>query len=165
MSRLTFISAWIAILLGWACFWGVVIKFGIRLLLVLLFVGLLGFDGKASAQPYGGAAVYFNSGLTATVVFVKGSAGNNAPGVVHFISCGNTNAVTEYVQVFDTSATVSLGSTAPKMAIPIPVGGVNVILGWQGVGMINAIQVAATTTATGSTAPATAALPCSIGFN
>ena len=97
--------------------------------------------------------------LSTTVTTIKASAGN-----LGSIICGNTNAAMEYLQLFDVAGTVTLGTTPPDWIVPIPstnVGGVILVVGLN---FANAIKVAATTTATGSTAPGTA-LDCSAGYD
>lgn len=103
------------------------------------------------------------NGLSTTVTAIKSSAA----GQLGMLQCGNTNASEEYVQVFDvaTAGGVTLGSTTPKLSIPIPAtnsdGFTLALTGFQ---FANGIQIAATTTATGSSAPGTA-LDCNAGFN
>jgi hypothetical protein len=68
--------------------------------------------------------------------------------------CYNPNVAVAYVQVFDVSGTVTLGTTSPgggSWAVPPTNNG-----GFAtdvGIDFANAIKVAATTTATGPTAP------------
>jgi hypothetical protein len=100
--------------------------------------------------------------LSTTVLQVKGSAG-----VLGMVQCANSNASLAFIQIFDsaTTASVTLGTTKPVLSLGIPptsVGGT----GPTSVGFAfqNGIQVAATTTATGSSAPSTA-LDCSVGYN
>jgi hypothetical protein len=97
------------------------------------------------------------NGLTNSVVSVKTSAGEL--GGYH---CLNQSGAVAYVQVFDAASSggVTLGSTAPTLSFGLPAaaslpGGGN--LEWSnGIHFASGIQVAATTTATGSTAPSTA---------
>lgn len=93
------------------------------------------------------------SGLSTTVTAVKASSGQ-----VGMIQCYNPNSSQVYIQIFDAATTgVTLGTTPPKLSIAIgatSTGGF--ILSAPGIGFSTAISVAATTTATGSTAPATA---------
>lgn len=95
--------------------------------------------------------------LSNTVIAVKLSAGTLGP-----VICGNSNSSIIYVQVFDTSGSVTLGTDPPDWIVPIPptnVGGIS-----TGVAMLNGIKLAATTTATGSAAPSDG-LDCSLGYN
>ena len=105
---------------------------------------------------------FLANGLTTTVTTVKGSAGEL--GAYH---CLNPNTASAYVQIFDTAGAVTLGTTVPVLSLGLPAsasgpGGGNLEWG-MGIHFANAIKVAATTTATGSTAPATA-LDCNFGF-
>jgi hypothetical protein len=101
---------------------------------------------------------FLDNAQTTTVTTVKGSAGEL--GAYH---CLNPNSVPAYVQIFDTSGTVTLGTTIPVLSLGLPASdGGN--LEWTiGVHFANAIKVAVTTTATGSTAPATV-VDCNFAF-
>ncbi|MHB8816139.1 MAG: hypothetical protein ACYDAE_23145 [Steroidobacteraceae bacterium] len=93
-----------------------------------------------------------NTPLTATVVQVKGSAGELGGYIVY-----NPNASVAYVQVFDAATTgaVTLGTTRPDIVIPVPpTSGANLEFA-NGVNFTSGIQIAATTTDSGSTAPGT----------
>lgn len=95
--------------------------------------------------------------LTNSAVSLKAHAG-----VLQWVNCGNANAAIEYVQVFDVSTTVTVGTTPNKLALAIPPSTTaSLVLPAQ---FFNAIQVAATTTPGGSTAPGTA-LACNFGIN
>lgn len=94
--------------------------------------------------------------LTTTVVTVKA-----VPGVLVWVACANPNAAIEYVQVFDTTSAVTLGTTAPKFSLAI--GASTTVLQPLDVAMYTGMKIAATTTPTGSTAPGTA-LACTIGI-
>ena len=92
-----------------------------------------------------------NTPLTATVVAVKSSAAGELGGYIVF----NNNATQSYLQIFDvaTAGAVTLGSTAPDMVVPIPANsGANLEI-TVGVAFANGIQIAATTTDSGNTAP------------
>jgi hypothetical protein len=98
------------------------------------------------------------NGLSTTVQTVDSSAGS-----LGYYYCYNPNTTVAYIQIFDTSGTVTLGTTTPKLSIGIP-GTAGGNLEWaNGVSFANAIKVAATTTATGSTAPSTA-IDCNFGY-
>ena len=97
--------------------------------------------------------------LSNTVTTIKACAGN-----LGTIICGNTNASMEYLQLFDVASTVTLGTTPPDWIIPISSSNTGGLILVVGLNFANAIKVAATTTATGSLAPATA-LDCSAGYN
>lgn len=110
------------------------------------------------ASPTGGVSTYSAIGgtgaalLTNTVVSVKASG----PASLFGISFVNSGVSAAYVQIFDAApGSVVLGTTAPKLAFWVPAGGA-----WEekwadlGVSFSTAISVAATSTATGSAAPA-----------
>ncbi len=85
-----------------------------------------------------------------------------ARGAFQWGICYNPNASVEYVQVFDLATTVTLGTTPPTLSIPLAASTVTQ-LPFPAV-MLNGLQIAGTTTATGSTAPGSA-LVCNFGFN
>jgi hypothetical protein len=100
----------------------------------------------------GGWSVSSQTALTNTKVSVKTSAGTFGGYMIY-----NPNTTVAYIQVFDVaSGSVTLGSTTPTYVLAIPAGsGANLEL-TCGVNHATAIVIAATTTATGSTAPTTA---------
>jgi hypothetical protein len=99
------------------------------------------------------------NGLTNAAVTIKASAGQLA-----MLEGYNPNAAQIYIQVFD-SASPTVGTTTPVLSIPIAAGGTGgFTLSLAGVQFANAITVAATTTATGSTAPGTT-LDCNAAYN
>lgn len=92
--------------------------------------------------------------LSTTVVAVRM---NRETSLFAFTIYNASNAVA-YVQCFDqaTPTDVSLGTTAPTWVIPVPtVASVSLALP-QAVVFAKGLQVAATTTATGSSAPSSA---------
>lgn len=94
-----------------------------------------------------------NTALLSPVVAVKSSAAGTFGG--YFIS--NPNATAACMQVFDiaTAGGVTLGTTRPDMVFCVPAtSGANIEFA-NGAAMANGIQVSATTTASGSTAPPT----------
>ena len=103
---------------------------------------------------------YFNSALTNTVTAVKASAGN-----VFWFEFINTGASAAFVQLFNlATASVTLGTTTPTHSFYVPAGGANDKV--STIALIQcstAISIAATTTATGSTAPATS-LTINMGY-
>ncbi|QEL14801.1 hypothetical protein [Limnoglobus roseus] len=116
-----------------------------------------------TANTAGGTSTFCANGaaggnalLTSTPVAVKASAGNLYG--FDFVNTGNAAA---YVQIFDLAVgSVTLGTTAPKLSKWVPAGG-----SWEekfgGEGKIsfaNAIVMAATSTPSGSTTPATGIL-------
>lgn len=92
--------------------------------------------------------------LTTTVKAIKSSAAGNLKGYYIF----NPNSSVSYVQIFDvaTAGAVTLGTTVAKLSLGIPALGAANLDSAPGIAFANGIQVAATTTATGSVAPATA---------
>jgi hypothetical protein len=96
--------------------------------------------------------------LSNTVTTIQSSG----PKKLDLYECYNPNGSAAYVQVFDISGTVTLGTSTAKNVFGIAAnsrGG----LAAMGLTYSNAIKVAATTTATGSTAPGTA-LVCNFGW-
>jgi hypothetical protein len=88
---------------------------------------------------------------TTTKKVVKAS-----PGTFGGYYAYNPNASVAYIQVFDAaSASVTLGSTAPDLVFAIPPTSAANLEITNGVNMANAMTLACTTTATGSTAPST----------
>ena len=115
------------------------------------------------SQTAGGVTPKRLSALSTTVTAIKSSAG----GQLIMLQCGNTNTSEEYVQVFDvaTAGGVTLGTTTPTLSIPVAASNTGgLAISTIGIQFANGIQVAATTTATGSSAPATA-LDCNAAYN
>jgi hypothetical protein len=103
------------------------------------------------------------SALSTTVTAIKSSAA----GSLGMLVCGNPNASIIFIQVFDvaTAGGVTLGTTAPTLSFQVDASSsIGFALPVNGMAFANGIQVAATTTATGNTAPGTAA-NCNAGFN
>lgn len=97
----------------------------------------------------GGWSVNSQTALTSTKVAVKASAGTFGGYMIY-----NPNASVTYIQVFDVaSGSVTLGSTTPTYVIPIPAGAAANVEFTLGINHVTAITLAATTTATGSSAP------------
>lgn len=95
--------------------------------------------------------------LSTTVVTVKSTAAK-----LDLWHCYNPNSSPVYLQVFDIAGSPTLGSTTPKQSFGIPANQ-DSGLAAMGLTFSNAIKVAATTTATGSTAPTTA-INCNFGW-
>jgi hypothetical protein len=108
-----------------------------------------------------GFSAYLANATTNTVRSVKTS-----PGVLAFVQCYSGNASVTYLQVFALPSTsVTLGTTTPAMSFAIgPTSTVTEFMSPIGILMPGGISIAATTTATGSTAPASA-IDCNLGFN
>lgn len=96
---------------------------------------------------------YLNGALSTTVQTVKASDGRF--GGYYFF---NPNTDPVYIQIFDVSGTVTLGTTTPKLSFGVPKGGGANLEFLRGIPFANAIKIAATTTPTGSSAPSSAVL-------
>jgi len=128
-----------------------------------LVVDEVTLSSSSTANTTGGTSTYTAPGgtgnalLTNTVVQVGTAAAHN----VYSWNFVNTGASVAYVQVFDSvAASVTLGTTIPKQVLWVPAGGA-----WEEkftneakMSFTSGIAVAATTTTTGSTAPATGIL-------
>lgn len=100
----------------------------------------------------GGASIYSNTALSNTK-----QAAVAAACCVTGYSWHNPNSAVSYLQVFDVaSGSVTVGTTAPTYVIGIPANGTANIEYSLGIKHATALTVAATTTATGSTAPSSA---------
>lgn len=102
-------------------------------------------------QASGGWTPYFANAITTTV------APTAAAGKFGGYMLINLNSTPAYLQVFDTTGAVTLGSTAPTFVIPIPANATaanglaaNVELA-NGIVIANGIKCAATTTSNGAT--------------
>jgi len=108
-----------------------------------------------SPTASGGWTAYFANAITTTVT-VSGAAGKFGGYMLI-----NLNSAPAYLQVFDTTSSVTLGTTAPTFVIPIPANstGANGLAAnlelANGVAIANGIKTAATTTANGSTTVST----------
>lgn len=107
--------------------------------------------GPTATTSATGFSISYNSALTNTKVVVKGSAGLLAGWHIY-----NNNSVNTFIQVFNlATGSVTLGSTAPTFVIVVPPGGwEDFVPTMPGINMGTAITLAATTTASNSTAPA-----------
>jgi hypothetical protein len=111
----------------------------------------------ASAQQnLGGNAVSPQASLAATVKTIKAG-----PGQLMWAACNNGNAGAVYIQMFDTTGAVVLGTTAPKLFLPLASASAG--MQWIEATFLNGIKVAVTTTPTGSSAPG-ATIDCTFGF-
>lgn len=116
-------------------------------LLLALFLGTIAVAALTGNKPY------YTAALTATTVRVSAT-----PAYLTGYNLDNTsNTAVTYVQVFDAAATtdVNLGTTAPTMVLSIPAGAVLDGPQVPSIAFQSGIVIAATTTRTGSTAPAT----------
>lgn len=107
---------------------------------------------QSIAGTAGGWSVNSQTALTNSKIAVKASAGNFGGYMVY-----NPNASAVFIQVFDVaSASVTLGTTAPTYVITLPATAAANVEFSLGITHATAITLAATTTATGLTAPGTA---------
>lgn len=116
-----------------------------------------GFTQPVSGQlsTSGGWTPKLVNGLSSTAVTLKSAAGQ-----MGLLQCYNPNASQAYVQLIDSGA---VGT--PVLSIPIaPNATGGFALSLVGVQFTTSIKVAATTTATGTTAPTTP-LDCNAGIN
>lgn len=103
-----------------------------------------------------GDSVSSQTALT-TVATVSGSAGT-----FHGGSFINLNSAPAYIQIFDTTGAVTLGTTTPTFVQPIPANstaanGAGFVFDLpRGINIVNGIKIAATTTPTGATTVPTA---------
>lgn len=125
-------------------------------------------DGSATTQPVSGTVTANPTGETPVL---KSGLTNSASSVVSSVAatlksyyCYNPNATVEYVQFFDvaTAGAVTVGTTVPKWSIGIPATSAANLSGLN-LSFANGIQVAATTTASGASAPGTA-LDCNFSY-
>lgn len=77
-----------------------------------------------------------------------------------FLSIINLNSAPAYIQVFDSTATITLGTTIPNIVIPVPAAATSangMVYGALPISIpiVNGIQVAATTVSNGGTAIST----------
>lgn len=81
--------------------------------------------------------------------------------VIDSIDCQNPNASAAYLQLFNTGAAVTLGTTVPDWAVSFPSSG-HVTLTNLNLNFGKGLAIAATTTATGNSALGSA-LDCNLG--
>lgn len=98
---------------------------------------------------------YFDSDGDNTAQTMKGSAGN-----LYFLEVSNPNASDAYIQLFDESGSITVGTTTPKLSFLVPAGdgtkdGAMDKVFTIPIAFANSIKYACTTTATGSTDPTT----------
>ncbi len=123
--------------------------------------GTLGAGGVTPTPgTTGGWSVSSQTALSSTKTQVKASAGTVGGYIIN-----NPNASTVWVQVFDVaSGSITVGSTSPTWTIPVPAGSTANLEMTCGVNHATAINIAATTTATGSGAPSPSALTCTMFY-
>ena len=130
----------------------------IRALFCAALLALAGLPAKAQVTPSSNPFPLFVNALSTTVTTIKAKGG-----FITWIQCYNPNAAVSYLQFFDTVGAVTLGTTMPKAVIAISstLDGPRMPTPFN---FVTGLKVAATTTATGSTAPGTA-LGCTFGYN
>ena len=102
-------------------------------------------------DPYQGASHYFNAAQLAAASSIKATSGT-----LFGLNVYNPNASGVFLQAFD-SASVTVGTTTPAQSYYVPATSPMIIpISTLGIAFANSIQIAATTTATGSTAPGSA---------
>ena len=107
----------------------------------------------ASPSSASGQTPYFDSDGDNTVKTIKSSGG-----VLYFLEVSNTNSADAYIQLFDESGAITVGSTTPALSLVVPAG-VGALDGamdkfWApGLAFDNSIKYACTTTATGNGDP------------
>jgi hypothetical protein len=117
----------------------------VRLPASTLTVGSVNLTPSAT----GGWSVSSQTSLTTT------ATASAAAGKFGGYMFNNPNTGTAYIQIFDTTGAVTLGTTTPTFVVPIPAGASANIEFTNGIAITNGIKAAATTTATGSTTVAT----------
>ncbi len=122
------------------------------------FAVLIAFDTPIQAQQTSRAMPIRATNLLATKVAVNGSGAT-----LDTIHCDNLNTTPVFLQLFNAaSANVTVGTTAPTLSFGIAVSGSLPLAGtniWFG----TAVTAAATTTATGSSAPSIG-IDCNFGL-
>jgi len=101
-----------------------------------------------NAITTGGYSAYTFGALVDTVQTVKGSAGTLGGWFIL-----NSAATVCYVQFFDTTGAVTLGTTTPTFSLGLPAGAAaNIPATRPGIAFSSGLKIAATTTRAGSTA-------------
>lgn len=134
-----------------------------RIWIAALVAALFISGGLALAQVpnmgFGTGNVLAN-GLSTTPKTLKAS-----PGMLAWLSCNNANNAAVFVQAFDVdgATAVTLGTTVPSFTLALPVNTAAFSSFALPANFFRGLKVAATTTATGATAPTTA-VDCSFGI-
>ncbi len=127
--------------------------------------------GGVVTTPLGGVAAIVSSSngwtplrlsaLTNSAVAIKGSTGQ-----IGMLQCYNPNASQVYIQIYNiVSTSVTVGTSTPTLSIAIaPTSTGGFVMAFPGVQFATAISAAATTTATGGSAPSTAA-DCNVVYD
>lgn len=132
-----------------------------RFLYRLLFAASLFAAGAAVAQEN---ATNFQAALSNTPAAIRTcpSSTYGAGCALAWMQCYNPNASAAFVQAWDQTAAPTVGTTAPKISIGIPATTVSPAIQLEAT-LFNKAWVAATTAATGGTAPGSA-LVCNFGI-
>jgi hypothetical protein len=123
-------------------------------------------QGLVTAAPRlgsasGGLSERILTGITSTAVAVFSGAHQ-----LMKVDCDNNNPAFSYLQAFDATSGVTVGSTVPNDFKPIaPSSNSGWALSMVGAQYLKGLMVAATTTPTGGTAPTTNKLNCSFFYN
>lgn len=130
-----------------------------RFFFALAFAYLV-LPALALAQQY---ATNFQGALLATPQAIRTCPANISAGcAAGWVQCYNPNASIAYVQLWDQTATPTVGTTAPKLSIGLAAQATSPAIYLQA-RLLNKLWAAATTTATGNTAPGSA-LVCNFGI-
>lgn len=128
-----------------------------KILAGLVVAALFALMPSIASAQVNGAFVLKVPALTNTAVQPKLSIGT-----LQWINCNNPNASIVWIQVYDSAGTITVGTTPPKFYVALDASKTTYIP--LNAAMLNGIQLAATTTPTGGTAPGSAAI-CAIAFN
>lgn len=119
------------------------------------------FFSAVAGYAQGYVTPVLGNALSTTLIQIKSTFGT-----VNVVQCYNPNSSQVYIQLFNAlKANVTLGSTAPALSVPIAATSTGGFALPAGAGFVFNIasSAAATTTATGNTAPSTAP-DCNFGF-
>lgn len=109
---------------------------------------------SSAATTSGGSTPFRNTALSNTAVALKASGGN-----LYGVHIENSSAAKSYVHFYDVAqGSVTVGTTTPAISLVIPAQGAYDYNFSTPLTFATAITIAATTTATGGTAPASALL-------
>ena len=127
---------------------------------------LFRFDGTNWSTPFLSVQLAAGSGATGQTTYFDSDGDNAAQtikssaGVLHFLEVSNANTVDAYIQLYDESGAITVGTTVPALSLLVPAGagsldGAMDKFWIPGMAFTNSIKYACTTTATGSGDPAT----------
>lgn len=108
--------------------------------------------GSVTTELATGLTTFYNGALSNAKTAVKAGAGKVYGWMIH-----NPSAATTFIQVWNVAiGSITVGTTAATWEIPIPAGASANVFTDRGITHSTEINIAATTTAGGSSAPATA---------